>query len=175
MRIWAHAVFAAVLVGSLASRERSAEAPADAAALESAALGVARSQGLNFRGYRANDTTWGRTMVFDVPGCSRPVLARWRLVTFEDEAVAQSSPRQDYHRQYVYFDRRWSSPNRWAVSIQRMKYGMLAVFGRADYATSGFVLEVEAPPDCPAAESVDWRPAWSRTDHAAAEATARMR
>jgi hypothetical protein len=167
VRLWAHAVFAAVLVGSLASRERSAEAPVDSAGLESAALGVARSQGLTFRDYRESDTDWGRTMAFDVLGCAAPLLATWRPATFEDEATTQSALRQGYARQYVYFDRKWNRPNRWAVSIQRMKYGLLALFGRTDYATSGYVLEVEAPRDCPAAERVDWRSAWRRTGVAA--------
>jgi hypothetical protein len=170
MRSWAHAIFAAVLVGSLASRERSAEAPIDSAGLESAALSVAQAQGLAFREYRASDTDWGRTMALSVPGCSLPLLATWRPATFEDEATAQSTPRLGYHQQFVYFDRKWSSPNRWAVSIQRVKYGLLALFGKADYPTSSFVLQVEAPRDCPAAENVDWRAAWSRTGLATAQA-----
>ncbi len=170
MRVWAHVVFATVLVGSLASRERSAEAPIDSDDLELAALSVARAQGLVFREYRASDTDWGRTMAFGVIGCSPPLLATWRPATFEDEATAQSTLRLGYHQQFVYFDRKWSSPNRWAVSIQRMKYGLLALLGKADYATSGFVLQVEAPRDCPGAETVDWRAAWSRTGLATVQA-----
>ena len=91
MRVWAHAVFAAVLLGSLASRERSAEAPIDSDDLKSATLSVARAQGLVFREYRASDTDWGRTMAFGVLGCSLPLLATWRPATFEDEATAQST------------------------------------------------------------------------------------
>lgn len=165
MKVWAHAVFAVILIGSLASRERSAEAPVDdEVRLESAALGAARAQGLSFREYRVSGTARGRTMAFAVPGCPSPLLATWRPATFEDEATAQSALGQDYRRQFVYFDQAWSRPKPWAVSIQRMKYGLLALFGRVDYATSRFVLEVEAPRNCPAAESVDWRPAWKRTD-----------
>jgi hypothetical protein len=164
MRFWAHAVFAAVLVGSLASRERSAEAPIDDAGRESAVLTVARSQGLVFLEYRTSNTDWGRAMAFDAPGCPHPVLVTWRPATFEDEATAASAPGQAYQQQYVYFDQRWNSPDRWAVSIQRMKYSLLAMFGRTDYATSDHLLQVEAPRDCPAVESIDWRQAWSRTD-----------
>ena len=164
MRVWAaHAVFAAVLVGSLASRERSAEAPLIDAGLESVVLSVARSQGLGFREYRTSDTGGERTMAFNVPGCSQPMFGDLRMATFEDEATTESAPGQDYQQAYVYFDRKWNSPDRWAVSIQTMKYSLLAMFGRTDYATSSLVLEVEAPRDCPAAESIDWRPAWSRT------------
>jgi hypothetical protein len=171
MKVLAHGVFAAILVGSLASRERSGEAPVGSAALESAALSVARSQGLGFREYRASDTDWGRTMAFDVRGCSAPLLATWRPATFEDEATAQSAPLAGYQQSFVYFDRKWKRPNRWAVSIQRMKYGLLALLGRTDYATSGFVLQVEAPEACPAAGRLDWRAAWSRTGLATAGAT----
>jgi hypothetical protein len=60
MRLWAaHAVFAAVLVGTIASRERSAEPPIDDAGLESVVLSVAGSQGLGFREYRTSDLLWG--------------------------------------------------------------------------------------------------------------------
>lgn len=164
MKVWAHAVFALILVGSLAARGRSAGAPVDEARLEAAALAAAHAQGLSFREYRPSGTDWGRTMAFDVPGCPAPLLATWRPATFEDEATAEAAAGQGYRRQFVYFDRAWGRPRPWAVSIQRMKYGLLALFGRVDYATSRYVLEVEAPRDCPAAESVDWRPAWKRTD-----------
>jgi hypothetical protein len=163
MRVWAHAVFAAVLVGSLASRERSVEAPIDDASFETVVLSVGRSQGLDFREYRTSDAGGRRTIVFNAPGCSGPMLVTWRPATFEDEAATESAPGQDDRLQYVYFDQKWNRPNRWAVSLQRMKYSLLAMLGRTDYATSNFVLQVEAPRDCPAAERVDWRPAWSRT------------
>jgi hypothetical protein len=164
MRVLVHAVFAAVLIGSLLSRERSAEAPVDDSGLEAAVLGVARSEGLRFLAYGANDTGFGRAMAFSAPGCSRPVLATWRPATFEDEAAAVSVPQEGYRRNYVYFDREWDRPDRWAVSMQRIKYGLLAMFGRTDYATSDLILQIDAPRDCPAAQSMDWRPAWSRTD-----------
>jgi hypothetical protein len=99
-------------------------------------------------------------MVFNVPGCSQPMLVTWRSATFEDEAATEPAPGQDYQQQYVYFDQKWKSPNLWAVSVQRVKYGLLAMFGRTDYSTSR-LLRVEAPRDCPAAENIDWRPAWS--------------
>jgi len=163
MKVLAHAVFAAVLIGSLASRERSAEPPVDKADLESAVLRVARSEGFAFLDYGTADPGFGRTMAFHAPGCPSPVLATWRPVTFEDEAAAISTPQEGYHRRYVYFDQKWDRPDRWAVSMQRIKYGLLAVFGRTDYATSDLILQIDAPRDCPAAESMDWRAAWSRT------------
>jgi hypothetical protein len=163
MRVWAaHAVFAAVLAGSLAARERSAEPPLDRAGQESVVLDVARSQGLGFRGYRTRDASGERALAFDVPGCSQPTFVVLRIATFEDEATSESAPGPDYKQTYVYFDQTWSRPDRWAVSTQKVKYGLLAMFGLADYATSSLVLEIEAPRDCSAAQRIDWRPAWSR-------------
>ena len=99
-------------------------------------------------------------MAFSVAGCSQPMLVTWRSATFEDEAATESAPGQDYQQQYVYFDRKWNRPNLWAVSLQRLKCRLLAVFGKTDYSTSR-LLRVEAPRDCPAAVSIDWRQAWS--------------
>lgn len=171
MKFWAHAVFAAVLIGSLASRERSAEAPVTNAGVGSVVVSVARSQGLSLREYQTSAANGEQIMVFDVPGCPKPMSVILRMATFEDEATTESPTRQGYQKQYIYFDRKWGSPRPWAVSIQRMKYSLLALFGRTDYATSNLVLEVEAPRECPAAESLDWRPVWSRAYLAVAEAT----
>jgi hypothetical protein len=136
-------------------------------------LSLARSQGLNLREYRTSAANAERIMVFDVPGCPRPMTVILRSATFEDEATTEPPPGQGYQKQYVYFDRKWDSPRPWAVSIQRMKYSLLALLGRTDYASSSLVLQVEAPRECPAAESIDWRPVWSRAYPAVAEANAR--
>jgi hypothetical protein len=173
MRLWAaHAVFAIVLAGSLTSRERPAGTPIDGASLEPIVLSVAGSQGLDFRGYRAGSTGEKRTLVFDAHGCSQPVLVTWRQATFEDEAIMESAAGQGYQRQYVYIDQKWSRPDPWAVSIQRMKYSLRAMFGLTEYAPSAFTLQVEKPRDCQAAERIDWRQAWSRSYLTAAETTA---
>jgi hypothetical protein len=52
---------------------RSAERRSTAG-LEPDVLGVARSQGLDLREYRANDTGLGRTIVFNAPGCLQPLF-----------------------------------------------------------------------------------------------------
>lgn len=162
MRVWAaHALFAAVLIGSLAGRERPAGAPLVGAGLEPIIVSVARSQGLGFREYLAGNTGEERILAFDAPDCSQPVLATWRLATFEDEATVESAPRQGYQQQFFYIDRKWSRPDSWAVSIQRMKYSLLAMFGLTEYAPSAFTLQVETPRDCPAAQNLDWRSVWT--------------
>lgn len=172
MKLWAHAVFAAILIGSLASRERSPEAPVTDTGVGEVVASVGRSQGLSLREYRTSAENGERIMAFDVPGCPKPMSVILRIATFEDEATTESPTPQGYQKQYVYFDRKWDSPRPSAVLIQRMKYSFLALFGRTDYATSNLVLEVEAPRECQAAEGVDWRPVWSRAYLAVAEATA---
>ena len=46
--------------------------------------------------------------------------------------------------------------------VERMKYAALATFGLARYVPSGHMLLVELPPDCQAAEAIDWRNVWNR-------------
>jgi hypothetical protein len=163
MRVWAaHAIFATVLVGSLAGRERAAEAPISGAGFESAIVRVARYQDLGFREYRANTAGFTRVMVFDASGCSQPVLVIGRLATFEDEAVMEPAVGGGYEHKYVYIDKKWNSPEPRAISIQRMKYGFLAMFGLTEFAPSAVILQVETPRACQAAENIDWSQAWRR-------------
>ena len=89
MRVWApHAVFAAMLMGSLAAHERAPDPYFDSESLEPAVLRVAQSHGWEFVGYKGNNVTNivadEPTLVFQAPGCSKPVLVSLRLATFED-------------------------------------------------------------------------------------------
>ncbi len=176
MRVFAaHAVFAAILAGSLAARERAATTPIPNAAFESAVLRVATSKGLRFREYGANTTgTELRMLAFDAIGCSQPVFVLFRFASFEDEATTASTPEHAYLSQYVYIDRKFDEPSLRPVFIQRIKYGLLSMFGLTDsapYWNIPFLLQVETPVNCPVAEQIDWSPAWSRKFIAAAEAT----
>ena len=176
MRVWAaHAVFAALLVGSLAARERAAVTPIPSAAFESAVMRVATSKGLRFREYGANTTgTELRMLAFDAIGCSQPVFVLFRFACFEDEATTQSTPEHSYLNQYIYIDRKFDKPTLRPVLIQRIKYGLLSMFGVSDYApywNIPFVLQVETPVNCPVAEKIDWSPAWNRKFIVAAEST----
>ncbi len=144
----AHAVFAAILVGSLATRELAAEPPPDSASLEPAVLRVAGSYGWGFRGYKKTSGMISRALVFDAPGCWQPVRVSLRLATFEEQALLEPAPQPGYSRHYVYFDQAWDAPNPWGAFVQRMKYGALAVFGLTTYLPSRYLLLVEAPEDC---------------------------
>jgi hypothetical protein len=170
MRVWAvHTVFAAILIGSLATQERAAEVLVVSDSLEPGVLRVARSHGLDFREYRTKSGTVLRALVFEAPSCSRPVIVNVRLGTFEEESV-QSAPDQGYVRRYYYIERSWDAPAPHAVWAERMKYAALAMFGLTVYVPSRYLLLVDAPPRCQAAETVDWRPVWNRVYLAAAQA-----
>ncbi|MGA2795899.1 MAG: hypothetical protein ABSE69_20815 [Roseiarcus sp.] len=169
MRGWpAHVVFATILMGSLAAQERAADVLVESGSLEPAVLRVARSQGLAFREYTTITDANIRALVFEAPGCSRPVLVIVRFVTFEEEPILRSTPEQGYVRRYVYIERTWDKPDRLAVLAQRVKYGMLAMFGLTRYAPSWHLLQIEAPSDCQSAGTIDWRLVWNRADLTAA-------
>lgn len=171
MKAWAaHAVFATILVGSLAARERSA-APLPDSLLEPAVLRVAESHGWGLREYRTTSgmSMMSRSLVFDAPGCSQPVLVSLRLSTFEEETL-MGSTETGYARRYVYFDRTWDTPDPRAAVVERMKYAALAMFGLTRYSPSWYLLQVEAPANCRAAAAMDWRSVWNRDDLAAAQA-----
>jgi hypothetical protein len=172
--VWpAHAIFATILVGSLAAREQAAKPIDDSLSLlEPAVLRVAGSRGWGFREYRTNSGMVSRTLVFEAPGCSQPVEVSLRLSTFEEETLAESAPEPGYLRRYIYFDQTWDTPDPRAAVVQRMKYAALATFGLTKYTPSWYLLQVEAPPNCRAAKATDWRSIWNRDDLAAAQASA---
>src|SRR5262249_15701110 len=76
MREWPlHAVFATMLVGSLAAKERATDVLIDLDDVdrETAVTRVARSYGLVLRGYVTLPGTLVPALAFEAPGCSRPV------------------------------------------------------------------------------------------------------
>ncbi len=172
MRAWAaHAVFAAMLIGSLVTRERAADALADSVSLEPAVLRVAGSHGWGFDDQRTTSGMVSRALVFEAPGCSQPVFVSLRLSSFEEETIMQYVQEQGYIRRYIYFDRTWDAPDPRAAFLQRMKYAVLAMFGMTEYEPSRYLLQVEAPSHCQSAKTIDWRPVWSRDTLAAAQAS----
>ncbi len=130
MRVWAaHAVFAAILVGSLATHQRAADALVDSGSLEPAVLRVARSHDWGLGEHRTTSGTSVPTLVFEAPACSQPVFVSLRLSSFEEETIMQYAPEPGRVRRYIYFDRTWDTPDPRAAFLQRMKYAVLAMFG----------------------------------------------
>jgi hypothetical protein len=169
----AHAVLATILVGSLAARERADALPDDVSFLESSVLRVAASHGWSLNEYRATSGTPSRALVFAAPDCTQPVQVSLRLSsTFEEQTLLEYVREPGYVRRYVYFDRIWDTPDHRAAALQRMKYAALAMFGLTEYAPSWYLLLIEAPSNCRAAQAIDWRSVWNRDDLAVTRAEA---
>jgi hypothetical protein len=168
MRAWPlHVVFATILVGSLAAKERAADVvgEVDDVARETAVMRVARSHGLIFR----EDVPISgdvRALAFEAPGCPRPVLIVLR-VTFDYEpllrsALFRSAADEDNVLRYAYIARSWEKPNRLAFFAERMKYAALATFGLTRYMPSGYLLVIDSPSHCWVVDAIDWRDVWNR-------------
>ena len=160
MRAWPlHLVFASILVGSLAAKERAGDASFDPAAFEPAITRVARSQGLAFLG----STNIGivSAQLFEAPGCSSAVLVSALPVTLEYQAVLPLAREQGVLR-YVYIDRSWEEADRLAFYLERMKYAVLKTFGLTRYLPAPLLLLVESQSRCGIIDSIDWRDVWSR-------------
>jgi hypothetical protein len=173
MRAWPiHIVFATLLAGSLAAKERANDVLADVDTVdrEAAVTRVAQSQGLTFR---ENMTIAGNmpALAFAAPSCSRPVIVILR-VTFDAEPLFAAAREQGDVLNYVYIDRSWGKPDRLPYFVERMKYAALATFGLSRYVPSAHLLLVDASPDCRAADAIDWRDVWNR-DYITAEAGTR--
>jgi hypothetical protein len=158
-----HVVFAIILVGSLAARERAPDVLAESGALEPAIIRVARSHGLVFRESTTVTGTDVQALVFEAPDCSRPVLVVLLMMTLDQEPIVALSAREhgDVLR-YVYIDRTWEKPDRLALFVERMKYAALATFGLTRFMPSWHLLLIESPSHCRVADAIDWRLVWNR-------------
>jgi hypothetical protein len=157
-----HFVFALILVGSLAAKARTTDVLDESTSIETATIRVARSQGLVFRGYTSISDADIRALVFDPPGCPRPILVVWLLVTFDQRSLLLSAREPGYAERYVYIDHSWDKPHRVAVFVERMKYAALAALNLTQYVPSWHLLLVESAPECKAADNIDWRMVWNR-------------
>jgi hypothetical protein len=164
MRAWPlHVVFATILVGSLAAKERTADMLVDVDDLdrETAVMRVARSHGLTFRENATLPGTSLGVLAFEAPGCSEPMLVVLR-VSFDEEALLRVAREQGNVLRYVYISRSWEKPDRLAFFGERMKYAALATFGLTRYVPSGHLLLVASASRCQLIDAIDWRDVWNR-------------
>jgi hypothetical protein len=170
MRVWAaHGVFVGILLASLVTQQRATDVRYDDEdLLEPSILRIASSHRLTLLQYRAMGGMMPRALIFAAPGCPQPVQVNPLLSTFEELSLMDKDPEQGYTRRYVYFDLSWGRPTPWAAFVQRMKYRALAMFGLTEYVPSKYLLRVEAPKNCEAAQDIDWSSVWSRKYLAAA-------
>jgi hypothetical protein len=162
MRVWpARILFAGLLVGSLAAKDRSNDLAGKTPDLEPAVIRVAQAGGLAFR----QKTTFAGTdipvLIFDAD-CSLPVLVAPLSLTLEEDPTIRSSREPGYALRYVYIEHTWEEPPRLAVYVERIKYAALAMLHLTQYTPFRQVLLVETPPHCSAAGDVDWHGIWQR-------------
>ena len=163
MRAWPlHIAFASMLVGSLAAKEFAADAPVDSADFEPAVIRVAGAQGLAFREYATLPGTAIRAMVFEAPGCPRPVLVVVLYEGMDREVIMHLDGDEGDILRYVYIGRSWEKPNRLVLYVERMKYALLKTFRLTRYDPDPRVLLVESSSRCQVADRIDWRNAWNR-------------
>jgi hypothetical protein len=162
MRAWPlHVVFATILLGSLAGKERAVDVlEVGDVTLQTAAARIGQSQGLDLREY-AKVAGNLPVVVFEAPGCSGPVLVVAHMFFEEESAMDFARERGDTLR-YVYIGRVWDKPNRLALLVERVKYAALASFGLTPYVPWGHLLLVASPPRCEIAAAIDWRNMWNR-------------
>jgi hypothetical protein len=162
MRAWlVHAAFAIILLGSLAARGQS-DVLDESASLEPAVISVARSQGLVFRHHTAIAHSDLDALVFEAPGCPRPILLVVLMSTFDQDPILRSAREQGDMLRYIYIDNSWKEPDHLAVMVGRLKYSALAIFGLTPYLPSWHLLAVESPESCQAVDRGDWRNVWKR-------------
>lgn len=161
MKTWfAHAVFATLLVGSLSVRMKTPDAPSSTVGLEPGVFRTARLHRLVFREYAPVADTGRRALVFEAPGCAKPL--RVRELNIWEDPFTQMVPEPGYSRRYVYVDQSWDRPHHLAVRLQQIKYEVLVTLGRTQYLPGRGVLQLELPLNCPAIEAIDWRMVWNR-------------
>jgi hypothetical protein len=162
MRAWLlHGVFATILVGSLAAREHIDNRLVQNDDLEPAISRVARLSGLEIREEILPFRTGVPGLVFEAPGCSRPVSV-FLLSTFDEVPIVRAASEPDDGIRYVYIDRDWKHPARLAFFVERMKYAALATLGLTQYVPSQRFLLIDAPSQCQIVDAIDWREVWSR-------------
>jgi hypothetical protein len=163
MKAWfAHAVFAALVVGSLSTRMKTPDALSRAVDLEPAVFRIAQLHGLIFHSFLPVADTGRHALVFEAPGCAKPLRVFVRELNLAEEPFTQIAPEPDYSRRYVYVDKSWDRPDHLAVRVQQVKYELLSTLGQTQYLPGRELLQLELPPHCRAIEAIDWRMVWSR-------------
>jgi hypothetical protein len=163
MRAWPlHIVFATILVGSVAAKERgTAVFDFDDATLEAAVKRIAQSHDLAFLGETNLSGADVSALAFKAMDCIGPLFVVVRL-NFDFEPFVRPAREQGDVTRYVYIDRSWEKPERLAHFIQRVKYAALAPLGLTPYVQSGRLLLVDSPPQCHVVDAIDWRNVWNR-------------
>lgn len=171
-----HALFALIMGGSILTNARPADPPADAEQMAAVVINVARSNNLTFRGRTALANHLIDALTFDAKDCREPITVALLLVFAEQLPLLETQNLGGRTLRFIFYDRRWQTPNRASITWEREKQKTLAVFGLTRFVPSQYMLAIAAAPDCKAAAAIDWQDVWDRrylaslaADHAAPE------
>jgi hypothetical protein len=157
-----HALFALVLGGSILANARPTHTPAEAEQLVTAAIDIARSNDLTFRGRSTLANHLVDALIFDAKRCSEPIMVAVLSVLGEPAPLLEAQNPEGRTLRFVYYDRRWRTPSRPLIVWKRNEQAALAMFGLTRFVPSKYMLAITASSDCKAADTIDWQNAWDR-------------
>jgi hypothetical protein len=102
------------------------------------------------------------SVVFAPPGCDRIVRVIPATLSLHELPLLESAVERDYRRRYIYLGRMWDKPDRFALRLAWLKLKVASGLGSARYALPKTTLLVATPPECDAAERIDWGLVWRR-------------
>jgi hypothetical protein len=158
-----YALFAAILGGSVLANGRPTDHPRDETQrFVAAVVNVARSNNLTFRGRTALANNLIDALTFDAKDCREPITVALLSIVSEQAPLLESQNQEGRTLRFVYYDRRWRTPDRVSITWERKEQKALAVFGLARFVPSHYMLGIAAASDCKAGDAIDWQPVWDR-------------
>jgi hypothetical protein len=157
MRSWIRAALFTVLLTSLITKYYSyrTEKHYPSADFGSAVLDV-----LHLYKVSAEETPWGYSLKF--PGCDGFLqVAPLSLNLQEAPTLTEITP-PGYVRHYFYIEQSSTTLHRFPLYFEWLKQSALAFIGQSAYFPLKTALMVAEPPECRAAENIDWRLLWMR-------------
>jgi hypothetical protein len=148
-------LLAAILVATITVKVRAAVVP-----LIDVPAAISRT--LAKYGFSPDSNTSTRwLMSFSHPGCRLPLEIETVTLYLGQSTTADAEPRADYIRGFVYMDRQWPTPDRFAMRKEWLKHRILALGGLSPYVPMPIALQIAAPADCPAVGAIAWSGIWA--------------
>lgn len=149
------AILVAILVATIAVKVRAAVIPL-------IDVPAATSRTLAQYGFRPDSSTDTRSLMsFSNPGCRLPLKIGTVTLYLGDGITANEGRKPDYVRRFVYIDREWPSPDRFAMRKEWLKHRISALLGFSPYVPMPVALAIAVPVDCRAADAIDWSRIWT--------------
>ena len=157
-----HALFALILGGSALANARPTNPPAEAGQLAAAVINVARSNDLTFRGRTTLANHLIDALTFDAKDCRESITVALLSVMSEQVPLLETQNLEGRPLRFVFYDRRWRTPDRISIAWERKEQKALALFGLTRFVPSEYMLAIAAASDCKTANAIDWQNVWDR-------------